>query len=144
MRNFSLLLLFMVNILFVGCDSKVDTSVKEIKYDREICERCKMIISNRNYAAQVINQNDGRRYYYDDIGCTILWFDEQKIKWEKDAVIYVTDSQTGEWLNVNEAFWTYGAVTPMDFGFSAHKTKQEGTDNFNYSYVRDRVLGKPQ
>jgi hypothetical protein len=144
MKNFSLIFLFIVNMLFIGCDSKVDTGVKEVKYDREICERCKMIISNRNYATQVINPHDGRRYYYDDIGCTILWFDEQKITWEKDAIIYVTDAKTSEWINVNEAFWTYGAVTPMDFGFSAYKTKQEGQENFTYSYVRDRVLGKPQ
>lgn len=144
MKKFSLLLLFVISIFFSACDSTIDTSAKEVKYDREVCERCKMILSERNYAVQLINPSNGKRYYYDDIGCAILWFDEEHIEWEKDAIIYVADVQTGEWINAYEAFWTYGAVTPMDFGFSANKYKQEDKENFSYNYVRDRVLGKPQ
>lgn len=126
-----------------NCSGEIDTNPKEVKYDREVCERCKMIISVRNYAAQTINPENGKRYYWDDIGCAILWFDEEKITWEDSAITYVKDVKTGEWLDVKKAHWTYGAITPMDFGFSAHKEPQEGVKNYDYAYVRDRVLGKP-
>jgi copper chaperone NosL len=143
MKKFSLLALIFA-LFLIGCDSKIDLSPKEIKWDREICERCKMIISDRFYAAQVINPQNGKRYYYDDIGCTILWFDEAKITWEKEAVIYVTDASSGKWINAKEAYWTYGKVTPMDFGFSAYEWPQTGLENHTFDYMRDHVLGKPQ
>ncbi len=140
MKQFSLFLLL---LFFTACDSKINTDPKAIKWDREICERCKMIISVRNYTVQVINPTSGKRYYFDDIGCTVLWFDEDKIEWENDAIIYVSDAKSGEWLDAKKSFWTYGAITPMAFGYSAFATKQDGKENFDYNYVRDRILGKP-
>lgn len=142
MKNFSLLA-FIFALFFMGCDTKIDLSSKDVKWDREICERCKMIMSDRLYAAQVVNPKDGKRYYYDDIGCTILWFDEEKIPWEDQAIIYVTDAKTGEWIDAKKAFWVFGKVTPMDFGFAAYKEQQSGIENHGYAYVRDYILGKP-
>lgn len=144
MKRFKkMLILLFLPLLFVAC-GEIDTSPKDIKWDRDICERCKMIISVRNYAAQVINPQNGKHYYFDDIGCTVLWFDEDNIEWEEQAIIYVTDAKSGEWIDAKSAHWTYGAITPMDFGFSAYKNPQAGVDNYEYSYVRDRILGKPQ
>lgn len=140
MKKFNLLLLFA--LLFIGC-GEIDTNPKEIKFDREVCHRCKMIISVRNYAAQTINPDTGKRFYWDDIGCAVLWFDEDNIEWQDKAITYVKDVHSGEWINVKEAFWTYGALTPMDYGWSAHKQQQEGKDNHRYDYVRDHILGKP-
>lgn len=142
MKKFSLLLLTLVSLFFVACNSEIDTNAKEVKFDREICERCKMVISDRNYTVQIVNKNDGKRYYHDDIGCAILWFKENSIDWEKDAIIYVTDAKTGEWLDAKTASWTFGAITPMDFGFSAYKERQDG-ENFDFMHVKEEVLKKP-
>lgn len=143
MKRFKLLMFVLFSLLFVACNSQIDTKPKDIKFDREVCERCKMIISDRNYAVQVINKNDGKRYYFDDIGCSILWFQENGLTWENDAIIYVTDAKNGEWLDAKKAYWTFGAVTPMNFGFSAFKDKQDGVENFDFSYVREKILQKP-
>lgn len=143
MKKFSFLIIMVLSLFFTACDSKIDTSSKDIKWDREVCERCKMVISDRNYAAQVVNPNDGKRYYFDDIGCTILWFKELNISWENEAIIYVTDTKDGKWLDAKKASWTYGAITPMDFGFSAYEKSQDGVDNFNFLYVKEQVLKKP-
>lgn len=142
MKKFSFLLIFVLGLFFTACDSQIDTTAKEVKFDREICERCKMIISDRNYAVQIINSNDGKRYYHDDIGCAVLWFKENAINWEKEAIIYVTDAKTGKWLDVKKAFWTFGATTPMDFGFSAYEQRQDGVENYDYSYTREKILGQ--
>ena len=143
MNIYKWLITLLISLSFISCSGEIDTNPKEIKYDREICELSKMIISVRNYAAQTINPHNGDRFYWDDIGCAILWFDEKGIEWEDEAITYVKDVNTNEWLNAKEAYYTHGAITPMDFGFSAHETKQDGVENYDYNYVRDRDLGKP-
>lgn len=142
MKKFSFLILVVLGMFFVACDSKIDTSAKDVKFDREVCERCKMIISDRNYAVQIVNPSDGKRYYFDDIGCTISWFNEKQIDWANDAIIYVTDAKTGKWIDAKKAFWTYGASTPMNFGFSAYEEKQTDSENYDYTYVEKDVLGQ--
>lgn len=140
MKKFSFLFFIFIGVFFVACDSKIDTSAKEVKFDREVCERCKMIISDRNYAVQIVNKTNGKRYYFDDIGCTISWFKEENINWNNDAIIYVTDAKTGKWIDARKAFWTYGAVTPMNFGFSAYEEKQTDIENHDYAYVEQKIL----
>lgn len=130
-------------IVFSACSGEINTEPKDVKYDREICERCKMIISVREFAAQTINPHNGKRWYWDDIGCAILWFDEEDIEWEDEAITYIIDVKTHEWIDAKKAYYTHGAITPMDFGFSAHKNPQDGEENYDYAYVRDRILGKP-
>lgn len=142
MKKFSLLILMVLGMMFVACESQIDTTPKEIKFDREICERCKMIISDRNYAVQVVNPKDGKRYYYDDIGCAIKWFQEENINWVDAAIIYVADVKTGKWIDARNAFWTYGAVTPMNFGFSAYEMEQKNVENYTYSYTVEKILSK--
>jgi len=142
MKKFSFLLIFALGLFFSACDSSVDTGVKEVKFDREVCERCKMIISDRNYAVQIVNPTDGKRYYHDDIGCAILWFKENQLSWEKDAIIYVTDAKTGKWIDAQKAFWTYGAVTPMDFGFSAYAEKQMDIENYDFAYAKEKISAR--
>jgi len=142
MKNFRFLFLFA--LFFIGCDSKIELIPKDLKWDREVCERCKMIISERKFGVQIVNQLDGKRYYFDDIGCAVLWFDESKIPWESNATIFVNDAKSGEWLDAKTAFWIYGEKTPMDFGYSAYKEEQSGKENLKYEKVRDKILGKPQ
>ncbi|MFW2516820.1 hypothetical protein ACN5PD_10865, partial [Aliarcobacter butzleri] len=62
MKKFSFLLLMVLGMLFIACESQIDKTPREVKFDREVCERCKMIISDRNYATQVVNPNNGKRY----------------------------------------------------------------------------------
>ena len=75
-----------------------------MKFDREVCERCKMIISDRNYVVQVVNPQDGKSYYHDDIGCAILWFEESEISWKNEVTIYVADVNSGKWIDAKKHF----------------------------------------
>ena len=82
-----------------------------------------------------------RSYYHDDIGCAILWFEESEISWKNEAIIYVADVNSGKWIDAKKAFWTFGATTPMDFGFSAYESKQDG-ENFEFTHVVQKVKEK--
>lgn len=139
---FKILSIFFIALLFSACEKKTPTEYAEIHWDRDTCERCKMILSDRKHTVQVKNQEDNKIYKFDDIGCAILWFEESNILWKNEAIIYVADAKTGKWLDAKNAFWTYGATTPMDFGFSAYEEKQDGTENFALSYVLEKIKEK--
>lgn len=141
MKKYNYLILLLLVFFSMGCEVKIDTKAKDIKWDREVCQRCKMIISNRNYAVQIINPINGERFYFDDIGCMVVWFKEEKLSWEDKAIIYISDATTGEWLDAKEAYWVYGAITPMAFGFSAYKFEVKGKQNHKFSYVKEKILG---
>lgn len=102
MKKFNFLVFIVLGLFFTACNSEVNTKPKEVKFDREVCERCKMIISDRNYVVQVVNPQDGKSYYHDDIGCAILWFEESEISWKNEAIIYVADANSGKWIDAKK------------------------------------------
>ncbi len=107
-----------------------------------MCVRCKMVVSERQYAAQTINPITGKTYFFDDIGCVVLWFEEEDIDWADRAIIWVTDVKTGEWINAKEAKWSTVSITPMAFGFSAHKagTEPKNTEIIDYEEMVKRSI----
>lgn len=67
--------------------------------------------------------------------------EESEISWKNEAIIYVADANSGKWIDAKKAFWTFGATTPMDFGFSAYESKQDG-ENFEFTHVVQKVKEK--
>ncbi len=123
-KIFFLLSLSITLLNFAGCDKKpLSTQPSEVHWDRDMCSRCAMVVSDRNNTTQVINPQNGRVYMFDDIGCMVLWFDNEQIPWKDKAVIWITDAHTGEWIDARKAFYDTENITPMAYGFSAHKSK---------------------
>jgi len=86
-------------------------------WDRVACQECKMALSDPHYSAQVIDPN-GSAYYFDDIGCAILWLRRQP--WKNKARTWVKDVKTTEWIEAEKANWISGdPQTPMGYGFAA-------------------------
>ncbi|SFV52863.1 hypothetical protein MNB_SV-12-1347 [hydrothermal vent metagenome] len=108
-----------------------------------MCARCVMVVSDRKNTVQVRDPRTGKKYMFDDIGCTILWFKDKKIEWKDQAKIWITDVNTGEWIDARTAFYDTENITPMAYGFSAHKTKstiKEGQEIINFEEVTKRVI----
>jgi nitrous oxide reductase accessory protein NosL len=101
-----------------------------------------MAISERKYAVQIINKKNGKVYKFDDIGCAVLWMDEEKVPWSNNAIIWITDAKTGEWIDAKEAFYTDDSITPMAFGFAAYskKTVPKGHQLHNFEYVKKMIF----
>lgn len=131
--------LLAVCLLFVGCDSKIDMSPKEIKIDRDVCAHCKMVISSANYAAQIVTK-EGRHYFFDDIGCAVAWLHLKDKETQENSFIYAADFQTAEWIDARKAYYTSGANSPMHYGFAAHKEALEGVENFDFTHVKKVIL----
>ncbi|MEN4053503.1 MULTISPECIES: hypothetical protein [Sulfurimonas] len=143
MKLFILLLSLSFTIFtFTGCEQEADTHARQVHYDRDMCARCAMVVSDRHNTTQVINPQTNKVYMFDDIGCMVLWFDEEHIEWAGQAVIWITDLDTGEWIDARKAFYDTENITPMAYGFSAHKSKdaiKEGQEIIDYKEVVRRV-----
>ncbi|ADN10019.1 hypothetical protein [Sulfurimonas autotrophica] len=133
---------------FTGCDKKgVNTQPAEVHWDRDMCTRCAMVVSDRDNTTQVINPANGKVYMFDDIGCAILWFHDEEIPWKDKAVIWITDAKTGKWIDARKAYYDTENITPMAYGFSAHKLKEDITKgqeiiDFNEVVKRVKEIGR--
>jgi nitrous oxide reductase accessory protein NosL len=62
MRGFNLLLVAFL-MIFGGCSKKEsDNSPKKVHWDRDMCERCKMVLSDRDFATEIINPKTHKTY----------------------------------------------------------------------------------
>ena len=138
-----LLLVTLLTFTQVGCEKKSTTDVAEVHWDRDMCARCVMVVSDRQNTTQVRNPKTGKTYMFDDIGCVILWFKDQKIAWKDNAVIWITDVSTGAWIDARKALYDTENITPMAYGFSAHKDKssiKEGQEIIDFEELSRRVI----
>ena len=139
-----LALSFALLMTFGGCEKKkISTELHEVHWDRDMCERCKMVTSDRHHSVQVINPKTGKSYMFDDIGCTLLWFKDESIAWQDKAKIWITDVETGDWIDARSAFYDMHNITPMAYGFAAHK-KREGIEAkdeiIRYADLLERIV----
>jgi hypothetical protein len=105
-------------------------------WDRVACEECKMALSDPHYSVQVIDAN-GKAYFFDDIGCAILW--QQRQPWNDKARTWVNDVNTTEWIEAQKANWISGdPQTPMGYGFAATLSPVENA--LDYETVKKRMV----
>jgi len=122
-----LLLICLVTVLLVACDSEVDfDQPPDIIYGEDVCERCSMIINEARYAAAYMTE-DGRAQLFDDIGGMLA---HDKAEAEDVVVFWVHDFDTEEWLKAEEAHYVKGDhITPMGFGIVAF-AEQKRAENW--------------
>ncbi|OHE07819.1 MAG: hypothetical protein A2513_07935 [Sulfurimonas sp. RIFOXYD12_FULL_33_39] len=139
--RFLLVFLFVV-FSFFGCQEQSANEVGKINWDRDMCDRCVMVISDRKNTVQLRDLSTNKLYKFDDIGCMAIWFNEENIEFKDKAKIWITDVESGEWIDARAAFYTSQNITPMGFGFSAHKTKNSIKNNseiLSYDEVLKRI-----
>ena len=132
----------LVSSIFCGCQEKDKGGFQKLHWDRDMCEQCKMVISERKYAVEVVNPNNGKAYKFDDLGCAIEWLRDNKISWEKEAKIYITDKISGRFIDAKNALYDVNSRTPMDYGFGAYSKQdmQNGKKFIYYEEVRLKIL----
>jgi hypothetical protein len=101
-----------------------------------------MAISERKFAVQAIDPQTGKDYKFDDIGCAVLWMDEEKIPWRDQAILWITDARTGEWIDARKAKYTEGSITPMAYGFAAYtdQTVPKGQQVLDFDTVAKKII----
>ncbi|AKH20823.1 multidrug ABC transporter ATPase [Sedimenticola thiotaurini] len=128
--------------LLTGCSVDPGTGPDDVKWDRETCERCRMVLSDRNHSAQIryypANKKRSKVMKFDDIGCAVIWLEDKPWKDDPKTQIWVTDRHGGGWLNAREAFYIKGDLTPMEYGLGAQQEAAEGS--LNYEQAKEHIF----
>lgn len=109
-------------ILLSGCKGEPDTGPGKVRWDRDICERCVMAVSDPNFSAQIRGGPSGEQqklYKFDDLGCAVIWLDQQTWKDNPENNIWVNQHKTGEWIDARQAHYIKNQLTPMNYGLGA-------------------------
>jgi len=123
------LLVLLLGAGMTGCGGDPGTGPAEVKWDRIACDRCRMVLSDRKHAAQVRTQEPAGRskvFFFDDIGCAIVWLQDKPAAGGLGTEIWVTDWRTGDWIDARTATYVRGQVTPMQYGLGAQSDPLPG------------------
>ena len=105
--------------LLAGC-KPATAGPEDIRWGRETCTFCGMIISDARYAAELRGGADRKLYKFDDIGCAVHWLTYQPWRNDPETEFWVMDSNSGtDWLDAREASYFGDTISPMDYGFAA-------------------------
>ena len=140
MRLLKILFITFILLITNSCDSKPKGAVEKMHWDRDMCERCKMAISERKFAVEAIDIKKNKTYKFDDLGCAILWIEKNKIPLNENLKLWITDAKTGKWIDAKSAIYIDGARTPMAYGFASY-TKETLPQNHK-TFTLDEVIEK--
>ena len=121
-------LAFALLTLLAAC--KDDSGPEPIKYGRDACEMCGMIISDPRYIAEV-RLDDNKLHKFDDVGEAVNWLSQHCVEPKDAREFWVTDSAVGKsWLDGRKAYYRR-AGTPMNYGFAAVAAASPETVTFD-------------
>lgn len=93
-----------------------------VKSGQYQCSECNMDVKEIQYMAELVTK-EGDTYFFDDIGCLVLWMKNHHPNIEKR---FTQTLDTHRWIEVESAWYTRMADSPMGYGFGAYEKRQEG------------------
>ena len=128
------------SLVLFACSGESETGPVEVKWDQNNCERCRMMLSDRNFAAQIRYFPEAKRsrvVKFDDIGCAALWLKDQQWKNDPKTQIWVTDHRTGEWIDARTATYIRKNNSPMGYDLGAQA--EVDPDGLNFSEAKQHI-----
>ncbi len=118
-RRAFLILVFAVGV--TGCQASSEKP-PAIRYGRDTCDECGMVISEARFAAAYLTRQ-GEWRLFDDIGDMLAFYTSHR---EAVAVFWVHDYETGDWLQANGAFFVSSPAlhTPMGHNIVAMTNRE--------------------
>jgi hypothetical protein len=122
-----------------------EAGMKTIRWDRDVCPSCRMVISDRRFAAEICGATNNAAFAFDDIGCAMIWLRDkaQDYPWSADPAtrIWVADLASKRdnliWLDAHAAHYVR-RTSPMGYNFGANAQAQTGAVDFQT--MREQVL----
>jgi len=121
-RCYSFSLYAILILILSACSGEPETGPVEVKWDQDNCERCRMMLSDRNFAAQIRYFPKAKRsrvVKFDDIGCAVLWIKDQQWNNDPKTQIWVADHNSGEWIDARKATYLRKNNSPMGYDLGA-------------------------
>lgn len=131
MIKFNLLLIAALTF-FTACNSSESSSSQALKSEAKVCPKCHMEVEKSNMHSASLVEND-TTYYFDDIGCMILWSHENDIDISKAKVF---SKDTSRYIDAASASYKIGEKTPMSYGFGAYENGIQNHIDFDEVYMK--------
>jgi copper chaperone NosL len=120
-----------------GKDEGWPEGMQAIKWDRDTCVVCNMVISDRRFAGEMRGGPKNTVFKFDDPGCIGLWLNDKAatFPWIREPAtqIWVADSNVRgneiRWLDAKTAQYA-AKFSPMGYNFGAVPHPQAGTVDF--------------
>lgn len=111
---------------FMASISACEAQTKPIKFGKDACNHCRMIISDPRFGAELVTTK-GKVYMFDDLNCYWNFRKEQKIQ-ESDIAhsVVVFFNKPGTFGNAGDACFLASREirSPMGSGVAAFDTKE--------------------
>ncbi len=94
----------------------------------DMCAYCKMAISEKRYAAELID-SEGQAFKFDDIGCMVNFIKSRK-NTTKVVAYFVMDFDERQWTKADDAYYVRSSeiTTPMNGGIIAFKNQAKAQE----------------
>jgi copper chaperone NosL len=100
--------------------------MQPIKWDRDTCARCNMVISDPRFAAELRGGEKDVVFKFDDIGCLVFWLRDKAAQhpWMGDPATRMwvadsTDMSGATWLDPRAGALPRRRLSPMGYNFAA-------------------------
>lgn len=135
------------SLVACGKDDRWPEGMQPIKWDRDTCVVCNMVISDRRFAGQLRGGPKKTVFKFDDPGCVALWLNDKArdYPWmdEPASRLWIADVTVGGndvvWLDGRKAHYV-NRTSPMGFNFGAVAQPQPGSIDF--ATMREHVVVK--
>jgi len=120
-------------MLVLSACSEYGTGPVAVKWDRDACERCRVVLSDRYHAAQIRGGPTGKKakvYKFDDTGGAIAWLQDKSGKHDAETELWVNEHRDERSIDGYSTTCLSGQRTPMDFGMGAQAEPAEGGVSF--------------
>ena len=141
LRALTTLVLLSLFVFSSGCEKNNNAfehnhDKKPLSFDlgRVQCPQCRMPVNTLTNSVQLI-VSDGKTYFFDDVGCMVLWIEDNK-QMLKDLMIWVYAHDTKQWVDAKKAYYSLTDRTPMRYGFGAYENEQQNLISFKEMRLR--------
>ncbi len=121
-----------------GKDDAWPEGMQSIKWDRDTCVTCSMVISDRRFAGEMRGGPKNTVFKFDDPGCIALWLNDKAatFPWIREPAtqIWIADLNSRgnevKWLAARNAQYV-SKFSPMGYNFAATALPQAGSVDFS-------------
>ncbi len=139
-RSHYFLLFAIPGLLLSACSGGPETGPVEVRWDQNNCERCRMMLSDPHFAAQIRYFPEAKRsrvVKFDDIGCATLWLKDQQWKDGPETQIWVADFRSGEWIDARKATYIRKNNSPMGYDLGAQAEAEP--DGLSFAEAKQHI-----
>jgi len=136
------LLFAILTLILSACSGESETGPVEVRWDQNNCERCRMMLSDRYFAAQIRYFPKDKRSLvakFDDIGCAALWLKEQPWKDDPKTEVWVAEHNSGEWIDARKATFIRKKNSPMGYDLGAQL--ETDPDGLSFAEAKQQIEG---